>query len=738
MTATLGVIFAWNAGLATAAPAAPSYLGVEKRIDSIRAEWSKPGAASQPNAAGWNALFDALTDQLSAYAKAEDDAERLTALGKIYEISTSLGTVAWAPAATLREEIRQWLRPRVRLAWARRRLSDTVQTLPATTDPGVIANRKRWVEFVQDGLGSALRDYEAAASVTQRQAALHRVHEALASLAQQNKAQSRQWTPSWELQEAVNDLFNQRNLDIAADLPTVSPVLNTNLVETGPVYRKGYVSQVTAGPKTGFGLLPSDDGITFYNSQSFVSVTPVWDFQNQIAQDQKGRKAAELYTFGATTTDWSSLTITTTLRPSGLEITPSYGHNINAQITSVPNQGGGLKRAIAGLIGMNQQKITDKVYEGAMPKFQEQIPVEAAEEGGERVAAEQATRNADLKSKFLVGNDTAKIRDFLITHLWLRSRPEAVFVSGLFQWENVPGQFGADAPQPKQFADTIDPGVTANIHLGSLLTSAGAGLWLRDQVQSVQNLMIVTKAVPPGTPPGQAVTVTKNVDFPTYLKAVEEAKKAKNPNVSALRVIRPSKPPEFSTDARGYLVALVHDFQVEVPIPDGQGQGLAGVPAKVFLIKIPLAEVVLSYKTVDATPGALKLHAQVEEFNPGTNAEVLAINDDEKKATALNRFSGAIIVSAVGAKLRSQGGDIDFSKFDVPGVKLKSISPLDPSGWVRANLERTMTPPQMTPNSTAAGPATASTATTPAQPAANAPLSTAAPATAAPAVAGGQ
>jgi hypothetical protein len=258
------------------------------------------------------------------------------------------------------------------------------------------------------------------------------------------------------------------------------------------------------------------------------------------------------------------------------------------------------------------------------------------------------------------------------------------------------------------FEGSVQPGVTADVHLGSLLTSAGAGLWLREQVRSVNNLMIVTKAVPPGTPPGQAITVTKNVDFAAYLKAVEEAQKARNPNVAAIRVIRPTQPPEFSTDARGFLVALVHDFQIEVPIPEGQGQGLAGVPAKVFLIKIPLAEVVLSYKTVDATPGALKLHAQVEEFNPGTNARVFAINDDENKATELNRFSGAIIVSAIGAKLRSQGGDIDFSKLALPGVKIKSVSALDPSGWVRANLERTVTLPSAEPATDAAGPKTAS------------------------------
>ena len=52
---------------------------------------------------------------------------------------------------------------------------------------------------------------------------------------------------------------------------------------------------VTAGPKTGFGLLPADAGIAFYNSQSLTSVTPIHDFQQQIEQDPQGRKAAKLY-----------------------------------------------------------------------------------------------------------------------------------------------------------------------------------------------------------------------------------------------------------------------------------------------------------------------------------------------------------------------------------------------------------------------------------------------------------
>jgi len=85
-----------------AAPAPPTYIGVERTIDSIRQAWSRPGARPEPNADGWNSLFNTLLEQLQAYAGAEDEAGRLTALNRVSAIQAALETVAWPPAATLR------------------------------------------------------------------------------------------------------------------------------------------------------------------------------------------------------------------------------------------------------------------------------------------------------------------------------------------------------------------------------------------------------------------------------------------------------------------------------------------------------------------------------------------------------------------------------------------------------------------------------------------------------------
>ena len=169
--------------------------------------------------------------------------------------------------------------------------------------------------------------------------------------------------------------------------------------------------------------------------------------------------------------------------------------------------------------------------------------------------------------------------------------------------------------------------MTADLHLGSLMTSAAGGLWQQDKVRSVQNLMIETRAVPPGTPPKDAVKVSRNVSYADYVKAVDAARTANDPKVQALRIARPEHPPEFCVDARGYLVALVRDFQVNAP----PAPAVLGVPAKVLRIKAPLVEVALSYEVNTSTPGSLRLKGHIQEFNTGTRGEVIALNDDENQ-----------------------------------------------------------------------------------------------------------
>src|SRR5262245_64083213 len=173
---------------------------------------------------------------------------------------------------------------------------------------------------------------------------------------------------------------------------------------------------------------------------------------------------------------------------------------------------------------MDQDRITAQVKEGALPQFRQQIPEESLEEALERASVKQAKQNAELRSKYLPVNDTAQVGDFLIKQLSMASRPEAIYVGGRFEWRGAPDQRGADMPRPPRLASTIEPGVTADLHLGSLLTSAAGGIWRQDRFRSVQNVMIQTKAVPPGTAPNDALEVRENVSFADYIQAVDAAR----------------------------------------------------------------------------------------------------------------------------------------------------------------------------------------------------------------------
>lgn len=673
-----------------AAPATSSHDRVDKVIQRIRADWNKPGAKPQPNAPGWNIFFDALQKQFQAYAAASEEDERYQILARLNHFADALQGIGWQPAVEVREELREWLRPRVRLAWAQRGLIDRIKRMPPTNDAAVKENREKWVGFVDNSLGTSLRAYEGAATVLNRQRALRLLQASIDELQKGNRQHP--WEPSIELEQALNSLYNLPNVDITADVNVVSPYLNRDVVMAGPIWFKGQLSQVTPGPKTGFGLLPYEGGVAFYNSQLMTSITPIRGFNQQLANDPRGRKLLKLYSFGATTRDDAELTITAVLRPSGITITPSYRHNVNAAIGSVPVQGGGLGRAVLALIGLNENKIDQKVYQQALPRMRSEVASSALELGAIKTNQAAAEENQKL-SKFLVGNDTLEIRDIQLKGLSLRSQPQYVQAGGLLTWKNAPKQRAADLPQPSNLHQ-FSPGVAADLHLGSVLSNVGQGVYLRPEIADVENLMLVTHKLKPGDPASKAITLTKNVDFPTYLKTVEETGAKNDPSTQALRLKRPKSPPDFSADSRGYLIAHVPDFQLDVPAPPGaQKGGIFGAPTKVYRIASPLIEVALSYRFHPAGEGKpAHVEAHVQEIDFGPDAVVSSINNDEAKAAPVSVLLRAGITSALTNQLRQRPIDVPLESLNIPKFALTSVSDLDPSGWARVILTPTASP----------------------------------------------
>src|SRR5690349_2037362 len=101
-----------------AAPAAPSHYAIEQGNKPIRESWEAPDAVRQPNAQGWSGRFGTMIDQLKGSSTVTDENGRRAALDRVSQVSVALKGTSWAPAVELREGLRSWLRPRVRLAWA--------------------------------------------------------------------------------------------------------------------------------------------------------------------------------------------------------------------------------------------------------------------------------------------------------------------------------------------------------------------------------------------------------------------------------------------------------------------------------------------------------------------------------------------------------------------------------------------------------------------------------------------
>jgi hypothetical protein len=241
-------------------------------------------------------------------------------------------------------------------------------------------------------------------------------------------------------------------------------------------------------------------------------------------------------------------------------------------------------------------------------------------------------------------------------------------------------------PIPARFAASR-AGAIAVVNPGSILTNVVAGALQAGNGKTVDNVMIVTKDVPPGTPPSQALAVTRNVDFATYAATVEEMHKSGRRG-TALRIFRPQRLPRFTTDARGYLVGLLHDFQLDVPAPALEARGVIGPPAKIYRIRMPSAEIAASYEFDTTSPRTLRARIKVQDFAPGPGATVLAIDADETKAPSLSRFSTGIVLGALGARLRTRPFEIFPDQSPLGSFTVQSVSPLDPSGWALVKLVR--------------------------------------------------
>ena len=660
-----------------AAPATPSFHEVEKIISSIQQGWSQIPPEQNPFATSWNGYFDSITTELNHYKTSASPEDRLDALKILSKKANALGFVAWGPAQNLRIALLNWIRPRAALVWAEYRVLEAVTGLPEEQ----AANREKWDAFIQQGLRPSVFEFESAIGVVQRREARAKVQAAIKALHQGNAATP--WSRAVALESTLADLYQLPNLNVAIDSSVLSSTIGRQgIVEPGWIYFREQWSYVTPGPIVGLGFVPTAGGIGLAISQSVSNVTPIQGFQQQVAADDEGKQAAKLYQFDATSRNQAVLTINALFRlSSGLMLAPGYQHNISATISSAPQPDKGLLRAVASLVGLNQRKITDKVYEGAIGKIRSQVVDGASDLAGIKASQKASELNSRIRP-FIVDGQTAGVGRIGVGNLAMQSTGDHAYIQGLVYDFNDPSPAGASLPQPGSFG-YLNPGVNVSLHLPTALSNLAGVLADSPMAQNVDNLMVVIPPGETGGPPPD-VRTEQNVDFSRYLSTVEESTPAGS---QAIRVMKPTKEIAAEVDAQGRLVILVPDFTIDLPAPASAAKGgaLTGPPAKVYRITTELAEFSVSIG-LDLGKGVPRAVGKLEAFDAGPNVRVLAINDDEANAQPLNAFTARIIANTFAAKLAGRPLDFPIPGLESAPVAITDASPLDPSGWMRLTV----------------------------------------------------
>ena len=140
--------------------------------------------------------------------------------------------------------------------------------------------------------------------------------------------------------------------------------------------------------------------------------------------------------------------------------------------------------------------------------------------------------------------------------------------------------------------EVSDP-LTLGVHASILNVTVRR--WLRGPGAEADDHLILSEADRPGGPPD--VEVAKDASFAHFLELVATAHQGDSLKFTTIRLKKPDRDPEFTTDSKGQLSILVHDLTFEVPVPASVAKGaLAGFPAKVYSFKIPEARFVLSWR----------------------------------------------------------------------------------------------------------------------------------------------
>lgn len=655
----LGLLMIGLAGPAEAAPTSTS-LELDRAVQAARAVVPQLEGQLQELAAG-----------VKAYAEAATPEARGAAAQRVAKAHEALRAQPIPEVVQACEEASLWLNPRVEVDQAR--LAFLGGRSPGS--PYVSPHR---LESVRDKLLPALVRYDTAKSLDDRLDALGAIHE----LIYDYKADP----TTRPIASALGAMFLRPNVGVRADYPTLAAFLERDVAEPGPIYRKGQVSMVYPGPKIGFGVLPSDEGLSFFNRQFLTAVTDVKGFSEQVAsQDSRGRMLTQIYDLGMTTSNTVDLTIIGTFTPNGLRLKNQATDNVDIRIRSTPRDCTALRRGALDALGLDQASLEKLIYENAIKRVREEVPREATQERSERLAKAEAEQNRTLR-KYLVGDGTLAFNPIEVRSLKISSRPDSAVATGILQWRQFAPGWGADAPLPAAFRQP-QPGVTVHAHLPSLAHNLWHG-WLGSEGRAAaKNVMLMIRVAPKeGLKPGVEST-TWDASNDDFVKAVAVARKDKD--LLVVRIARPKLAWSPTVGEDSSVGLLIRDLEVQLSAPvDNPALRVLGNAVESLALTIPRLELRSKITaTPSATGGAPGITLKFEEIDPGQGLKILTTNANGEQSPVNAFLSGVVVRTALQQVLKREL-PIALPEGGIPGFRLVDVSPPDPSGWIQVRLER--------------------------------------------------
>src|SRR5690606_19696539 len=81
-----------------AAPATPSYQGINQLIEKVETDWKALTPEQNPHGAGWLQFFDKVRTDLRQFSGSADPEQRVAALKRLYNLSNALRLSGWDQA----------------------------------------------------------------------------------------------------------------------------------------------------------------------------------------------------------------------------------------------------------------------------------------------------------------------------------------------------------------------------------------------------------------------------------------------------------------------------------------------------------------------------------------------------------------------------------------------------------------------------------------------------------------